>query len=105
MGKIIYSTSSKIKLDSLVDILFIRNYFGYKADAEKYVQKIKDFIETIPLLPLKKCLNPKYGKYYARYDNPKSEMKYFITFNKMGDRYLIKDIISPKTKAYKEIIG
>lgn len=105
MEKIIVSHSLKNKLNELSDILFYKEYFGFKEDASNYVQRIRDFIETIPTKPLRQCKNPKYGKYFVRYDNKKSKMQFFITFNTNNNRFFIKDIISPKTKEYETIIG
>ncbi|TAF74625.1 MAG: hypothetical protein EAZ53_08235 [Bacteroidetes bacterium] len=105
MGQVIINSSLRIKLDDLVDILYYKHFFGYRDSAEKYVQRIYDFIETIPNQPLKLCKTPKYGKYYARFKNPNSDMSYYITFNLSKERFYIKDIISPKTKAYLAIRG
>lgn len=105
MGEIILSENILTKLDDLVDILYNKRYFGYKADSKKYVDKIRDFIETIPNQPLKLCKTPKYGKYYAHYKNKSSGFSYYITFDMNRERYYIEDIISPKTKAYLAIRG
>lgn len=105
MGEIVINPSLKIKLNDLVDTLYFKNYFGYCDSAQNYVDKIVDFIYSIPTLPVRKCKNPKYGKYFVRYDNKTNKMSYFITYNKIDSNYYIEDIISPKTKEYKEIIS
>ncbi len=78
MGKIIYSHKLEYELNELVVILYYKQYFGFKKDAIEYVQHIRDFIDTISTRPIKLCKSPKYGKYYARYDNKKSNMQHFI---------------------------
>ena len=65
-------------LDTLVYQLYKKEYFGFIEDAETYVDKIYDFIETIPFIPHRECFNSKNGKYFVRYNNPKSKMQYFI---------------------------
>ena len=105
MGKIIYSHKLEYELNELVVILYYKQYFGFKKDAIEYVQHIRDFIDTISTRPIKLCKSPKYGKYYARYDNKKSNMQYFITYDTMDEIYYIEDIISPKTKEYSFIIS
>ncbi|TAF77714.1 MAG: hypothetical protein EAZ53_01790 [Bacteroidetes bacterium] len=105
MGKIVYSNKLEGKLNNLVDVLYYKNYFGYKESSKEYVYKIREYIKTIPNQPLKTCKNPMFGKYYARYDNPKSKMKYYITYSTFDDIYYIEDIISPKTVAYNQMMG
>lgn len=89
MGKIVLSDKIKFKLVELSEILFEKGFFGYKKSADEYVNRIRDFIQTIPNQPLKLCKSTKFGKYYVRYDNPTSNMKYFITFNKFENDYFI----------------
>lgn len=104
MEKVIISRYLELRLTELVEILYEEEYFGFIEDAENYVDRIYDFIEKIPKKALRRCFNSKYGEYFARYDNPKSSMQYFITYNKSDNRYYIENIISPKTKEYLEII-
>jgi hypothetical protein len=104
LEKVIITQFAENKLSELVEILYKEEYFGFIEDAENFVDKIYDFIENIPNSPQRESLNSEYGKYFAGYDNPKSSMQYFITFDKHGNRYLIENIISPKTREYLEII-
>jgi hypothetical protein len=104
-AEIIVTQKLEHKLFELVKILYDEEYFGFVIDAENYVDNIYDFISTIPLLKQRKCFNTRYGDYFVRYDNAKSKMQYFITFSKSGRRYLIEDIISPKTPEYWYIFG
>lgn len=89
----------------MIIALHDKKYFGTLKLSENYVYKIYDFITTIPNLSLRKCKIPIYGAYFARYDNPKSNMQYFITYNIVGNVYFIEHIISPKSPAYTAIIG
>ncbi|TAF77716.1 MAG: hypothetical protein EAZ53_01800 [Bacteroidetes bacterium] len=105
MGEIIISDFLDQKLKNMVYEMYVKNYFRFWDSSEEYVNHIYEFIKTIPSQPLKTCKNPIFGKYYARYDNPKSKMKYYITYFTFDDIYYIEDIISPKTPAYTLIMG
>ncbi len=106
MGQLILSNNIRNRLDDLVEILYYDNYFKFKESAQKYVDKIYDFIETIPNQTIiYECKTPIYGKYYARYKNPKSGFMYYITYDTMDGIYFIENIISPKTKEYLAIKG
>lgn len=61
MEKVIISSYADNKLLDLVDILFSFEYFGFRADAKKYVDEIYDFIYTIPSLKHKLATNQTLG--------------------------------------------
>lgn len=103
--EIVLSDSIKTEFKEMILALHNRKYFGTLELAENYVSKILNFILTIPTLNSKVCKTPKYGKFYARYNNPKSKMQYFITYNIIDKVYYIEHIISPKTKEYTSIMG
>lgn len=104
MEKVIITSYAENKLSELILVLYQKEYFGFIEDAQNYVDNIYNFIETIPKISHKECFKNIHGKYFVRYDNPKSNMQYFITFDKKDNRYLIQDIISPKTKEYLAVI-
>jgi hypothetical protein len=98
---------SKVVEDQIFElgcVLYEKNYFGFLENSFEYAEKIKKFIYTIPSLTPRNCKNTKYGKFFVRYDNKTSKMKYFITFDRKGDRFLVRHIIFPKTKEYDTII-
>src|SRR5437867_218966 len=98
--------STRIKLDDLADILYYRGYFGFKQDAQNYVNGIYDFIATIPQQKHYKTKTKKYGAYYCRYKpNRKVKTTYYITFDKEPDLYLVKNIISNHTTEYSKYIS
>lgn len=93
MCEVIISKYLDRKLKDMVDIMYEKNYFSLLESSDAYVQRIYDFIQTIPTqLSIKKCKNPKFGKYKVRYTNEPSGMQYFITFNVIDENYYIKDI-------------
>lgn len=103
--EIVFSDEIKIEFKKMMLALHHKKYFGTSELAQNYVNKIIDFITTIPNLSLRKCKIPIYGAYFARYDSPKSNMQYFITYNIIGDIYYIEHIISSKMPAYTAILG
>lgn len=103
-NQVIYSDYVKEKLDMMTFIMFEKGYFHSLESSEKYISRIYDFIDTIYTQPQKTSVSSKYGKYYAKYKNAKSEMHYYITFDTLDGIYYIEDIISPKTKEYLEIV-
>ena len=103
--EIIISARLEKRLFNLVSVLIEKEYFGILEDAEKYVDDIYDFIQKIPEKKHRKCFSALYGSYFVRYDCPKSKMQYFITFFKKGKKYLMENIISPKTPEYWIIFG
>ena len=101
---IIFSPKVIDKLESPVYILFDKCYFGYVASSEVYVNRIYDFIDTIPL-PLRKTKHPKYGKCYARYFVKNKRTQYYITFDTKGDgRYFIQNIFTSHESGYDTYI-
>lgn len=67
MGKIIVEISVKYKLLDLVELLYDKQYFGFKIDAQAYVDEIINFIFQIPNKRKFKTKDNRYGKYYCRF--------------------------------------
>jgi hypothetical protein len=104
MGQVIISNRVRVKLKNLVDILYKKEYFGFRDSAKKYVSEIEDTIYSIPDLKHSKTKNPKVGMYFVRH-KPNSKTTYYICFNTKDDRYLVKTIITNHEKDYKKIMG
>ena len=92
------------KLNSLVDILYYKEYFGFRDSAKDYVNAIYDFIYTIPTLKHRQTKNKKHGGYYCRY-KPNKNTTWYITFDIEDDLYLIKDITNNHSKDYPRFIA
>ena len=88
------------KLDKLTKVLYENEYFGFNDSCEAYVEKVYDFIQTTPKRVHHKTCNPRHGKYYAVYEVKNKRTRYYITFDKKGDRYLVKNIISSHEAHY-----
>ena len=94
MEKVIYSDEVKIYLYKLVIILHKKEYFGYKATAKEYVDRITTDIETHIDIKRHKPTSPglrKYGKYYASFPANK-RTTWYVIFNKRDGLYNINYI-------------
>ena len=99
MEEIILTDNIDKKLKKLIEILYNKNYFAIKENAQKYVFKIYTFIYTIPNQPLHYCINVKYGKYYAIF-KINNNTTYYITYDFENAFYLIKNIFNNHEKEY-----
>lgn len=104
MEQVIYSSRIRDKLVLLSGILYDKGYFGFMEQSEDYVNRIYDFIDSIPSARHHKCKKDKYGKWYAVYRPAKGRTSYYVTFSKKGDRYYIENIFTNHTKDYPSFI-
>ncbi|SKB98194.1 hypothetical protein SAMN05660477_02205 [Soonwooa buanensis] len=90
-------------LEELVLTLFQKEYFGFEEDAQKYVQRIYDFIEyNLPIFPFKNTpenlleLGSKYIFYKAN-----TNTTWYIFFENLGNRYLVTFITNSHSELTK----
>ena len=90
-------------LDSLVYILYKKEYFGFIESADVYIDKIYEFIEQdIQNFPARKT--PETLKNFrSNYIFYKSNQRttWYIFFEKMNDNYLITNIINSNSEEVK----
>jgi hypothetical protein len=103
MEKIVILPALESKLFDLVFTLYDNEYFGFVENALAYVDKIVDFMYSIPALRHKKTKNYKYGTYYCSYKSNRSTT-WFVCFDFEDDIYLIKNITNNHSKEYLQII-
>ncbi len=103
MVQVILSNFVDDKLDSLIDILFEKEYFGFRADAKKYVDALYTFIYTIPRQKHHVCTNSKHGFYYCRFKH-NHNTTWYISFDKVNEIYLVKNIFNNHTSDYPDFI-
>ena len=103
MEKVIISPLVMDKLETLIDILFEEEYFGFMESCIEYVIDVYDFILTIPSLKKKRTKNSRYGDWYCSYKKNRNTT-YYITFNFNDDIYLIKNIINNHGRDYPAFI-
>ena len=98
---VVYNQSVITYLSELIEILYIKEYFGFRVSAKKYVDKLRDFIETsIHTRPKKQTPLSlrKYGSHYVSYRPNKTTTWYiFIFYSK--DRYFINHITNNHSTA------
>ena len=101
---IIYLPNVELFLNELVDILFEKEYFGFKQDAINYTQKIKIFIEenisnyTIKISPEEfKNFGEKYIVYKAN-----NHTSWYIFFSQEAQYFFIKFITNNHTDFIKD---
>ncbi|MEO7308952.1 MAG: hypothetical protein ABIX01_01030 [Chitinophagaceae bacterium] len=91
------------KLDNLIPVLHGKKYFADRDNAHAYVEAIVDFIQSIPQQRHRPTKDTKYGAWYAEY-KPSRHTSWFVTFDKKGERYIIRNLINNHTKDYPEFI-
>lgn len=101
---IIYLPNVELFLNELVDILFEKEYFGFKKDAVLYTIKIKIFIEeNISNYPSK--IPPeefrKYGEKYIIY-KANNQTSWYIFFSQEDEYFFIKFITNNHTDFNKD---
>lgn len=94
MEKIVYSEEIVFFLNELIDVLFAKEYFGFKDSSRLYVQNIKEDIEQ-HIATKKHLKSPKqllkYGAYYATFKGSRKTM-WYVFFDKKDDLYYIEYI-------------
>jgi hypothetical protein len=104
LEKVIISPLVVDKLESLILVLFEKEYFGFIESAMEYVDNIYDFILTIPSQKKKRAKKSKFGNWYCSYKANKNTT-YFISFDYEGDVYLIKNITNNHSRDYPAFIN
>lgn len=104
MAEVIYSDAVENKLKQLILTLYEEEYFGFIEDAESYVHKIYDFIDTVPVQKRKLCQNAAHGKWYCRYQHNRKTF-WFILFDTDGKTFFIRDLISNHSAEYPQFIS
>ena len=93
------------KLDNLTRVLYEKEYFGFDDSCEEYVNKIYDFIYTIPKLRHRKTKNKRYGLYFVKYEVKNKRTEYYVTFDKKGERYIVKNIFTSYEEGYPTYVS
>jgi len=100
---IVFRPKFIIYLNELIEILFAKEYFGFKIDAKKYTGKIIDFIEkNISTFPSRETPIDlrRFGARYIFY-RANQRTTWYVFFEKNDSIYVITDIInshSPEAK-------
>lgn len=100
---IVYSPQVKTYFKDLIIVLFEKEYFGFKENAEEYVLKIRHFIEeNIEIYPSK--ITPselqQYGENYISY-KVNSQTSWYIFFSQAGSTYFVKHITNNHVRFFE----
>jgi hypothetical protein len=99
MEKVVITGFAIDKLETLIDTLYEKGYFGFYTEAQHVVSKIIDFIYTVPVQRKRPTINSKYGKFYCRY-KANDNTTYYVCFDAVDELYIVKNIINNHTWEY-----
>jgi hypothetical protein len=103
MAEIIITPNADAVLQDLIEILYNKEYFGFKDSCKDYVGELYDFCASLPKQQPRKTKDSKYGAWYCRYSHSR-KTHWFIFFDKSDDRYIIRHIINNYSQEYPEFI-
>jgi hypothetical protein len=104
MAKIIITQAAEERLTELIQVLYKEEYFGFLESCEDYVNKIYDFIATLPQRQPYTTKNNRFGNSYSRY-KANQHTTWYIIFESDGESYLIKNIVNNHSAEYPLYIG
>ncbi len=99
MEKVRILHNVRLEIDDYITLFFDEEYFSYFESSEEYVNKIYNFIYTIPTLRYKQTKNNRHGLYYCSY-KANTNTTWYIVFDKEDDFYLIRFITNNHSQNY-----
>lgn len=93
-------------MNELIDILYDKEYFGFKESAKLYVEKIYDFILYNIDKPFSKKSpgkSQKYGKKYIMY-KANQQTVWYIFFDHKDNNFLVNYIFNNHSKEFPELL-
>jgi hypothetical protein len=88
MEEVIVLPELEDKIFKLVFTLYHEEYFGFLETTYEYIDKIVDFIYTIPKQQYKTTYNKKLGTYYCSFKANRNTT-WYITFDKEEEKYIV----------------
>ena len=104
MEKVKILNSVRLEIDDYITLFYDEEYFGFLESSEEYVNKIYDFIYTIPTLRRKQTHNKRYGAYYCSY-KANANTTWYIVFDIDDNDYLVRFITDNHSREYAVYIG
>jgi hypothetical protein len=104
MGEVNIDSNLENKLYNLVFTLHSKEYFGFIESAFDYVDKIIEFIQSIPSQKYKPTYNKKFGAYYISY-KANSNTTWYIIFDKQENRYFVNEITNNHCADYAYVVS
>ena len=99
--KVIFAPEVENYLYNLVEILYVKGYFSFYENAEKYVSELINDVQQNIDKCQRKPAPPRfrrYGSYYFLY-KPNKHTTWYVFFNCKDDRYLIRYITNNHVSA------
>ena len=103
---IIFSEEFHQSIEELVEILFLKNYFGFEADCQNYGDRIYDFVVTNINLPISKNSPHKfqhYGKKFIRY-KANNQTFWYIFFDQKNNRFIGNYILNNHSQDFPKLL-
>ena len=103
---IIFSEEFHLSIEELTEILYEKEYFGFKEDCFIYTNKIYDFVENYIDFPITKkspAEFQKFGKKYLKY-KANHQTTWYIFFNQKGNRFLVNYITNNHAQNFPELL-
>ncbi|CAD7813790.1 hypothetical protein CHRY9390_02711 [Chryseobacterium aquaeductus] len=103
---IIYSEKFNQSLEELVEILFTKEYFGFRTDCELYVDKIYDYVDFNINKPISRNTPEKfqkYGKKILKY-KANNNTSWYIFFDQKDRQFLINHIMNNHSQEFPDLM-
>ncbi|WP_076768789.1 hypothetical protein [Chryseobacterium sp. FH1] len=102
---IFYSDEFESQFNEIIDVLYKKEYLGFKESALDYGDRIYDFIFKNINKPISK-LSPKafqkFGEYYIKY-KANENTTWYIFFDRKDNRFLVNHILNNHTEHFPEL--
>jgi hypothetical protein len=102
---IIYSEEFHQSIEELVEVLFIKEYFGFEIDCFLYSEKIYDFVDYNIMKPISRKTPQrlqKFGKKFIKY-KANNNTSWYIFFDQRDNKFLINHIINNHSQDFPEL--
>lgn len=99
MAKVTISRAADSYLQSLIDVLYEEEYFGFREDAKAYVDAIYDFLHDLPNHIAKPSPIPELSRWYCRFEANRNTT-WFVCFDRQGEDYLVRAVFNNHSATY-----
>lgn len=103
---VIYSEEFHQSIEELVEILYAKEYFGFRVDCQFYADKIYDFIDFNVMKPISKnspLAYQKFGKKFIKY-KANNNTSWYIFFDQKEHKFLINHITNNHSKDFPDLL-
>lgn len=103
---IIYSEEFHRSIEDLVEILYTKQYFGFKYECEFYADKIYDFIDFNIIKPICKnspSVDQKFGSKFIKY-KANNNTSWYIFFDQKENQFLINHILNNHSHDFPDLL-